>query len=184
MKTNITKIWFTGSHGTGKTTQMEYFTKFHPQYSMMKIERRDLHEKGIIKLNKEAAPWDEIVIAGSVMLSILATSAPFISDRSWVCKCAYSQALPYDPEIIYALHTLYTDAFPGFDPSIEKYIYFPPIIDLEDDGVRSVDPVYQKEIDNLVQFYLNYFSIPFYTLSAYTIQDRHLELEREIFGEI
>ena len=178
MKT--TKIWFTGSHGTGKTTQMEYFHQLHPEFGKMKMERRDLHEKGIIKLNREAAPWDEVVIAGTVMLAILATSAPFISDRSWVCKCAYSQCLPYRQEILDAFHTLYTDAFPGYEEN-EKYFYFPPTIPLENDGVRSPDLEYQKDVDLFIQFYLDYFGIPYHTITSSTIQDRHFEIERVVF---
>jgi hypothetical protein len=181
MKTNINKIWFTGSHGTGKTTQMEYFHQIHPEFGKMKMERRDLHKQGIIKLNKDAAPWDEVVIAGSVMLAILATASPFISDRSWVCKCAYSQALPFRQEILDAFHTLYTDAFPGMNEATEKYFYFPPTIGLENDGVRSTDVEYQKEIDLNVQFYLNFFGIPYHTITASTIQDRNFEIEREVF---
>jgi len=75
----VNKIWFTGSHGTGKSTQVDYFHNLHPEFNILDVERRELHSKGIINLNKRAAPWDEIVIAGNVMLGILSTSAPFIS---------------------------------------------------------------------------------------------------------
>lgn len=184
MESKIKKIWFTGAHGTGKTTQLEYFRKFHPEYDTLDVERRDLHAKGIINLNKRAAPWDEIVIAGNVMLGILATSAPFISDRSWVCKCAYSAALPFPEKLLDAWHTINVNSFPGFTEE-EKYFYFPiGMFPIEDDGVRSTDPEYQKEIDFLVQFYLDYFKIPFYTIESSTVQDRHFELESEIFGKL
>jgi nicotinamide riboside kinase len=188
-KARYNKVWFTGAHGTGKTTQVNYFleqvntTAMHPKWQSLDVERRDLHAKGIINLNKKAGMWDEVVIAGNVMLGILRTSAPFISDRSWVCKCAYSQALPFEEKLLDALHLINTKAFPGFN-SNELYIYVPPVIPLEDDGVRSVDPEYQKEIDYYVQFYLDYFKIPFYTLESYSVQDRHLEIIKEVFGEV
>lgn len=175
-----TKIWFTGSHGTGKTTQADYFHTLHPEYSVMNMERRELHHKGIINLNRRAAPWDEVVIGGNAMLAILSTSAPFISDRSWICKCAYAQACPFDQELLDAWHTVNTMSFPGMSEQ-DVYFYFPPTIPLEDDGVRSTDKDYQHWIDNLVQFYLSYFSIPFHTIEGETIQDRNFEIERVVF---
>jgi nicotinamide riboside kinase len=171
----ISRIWFTGSHGTGKTTQLEYFRSLFPQYQKVDMERRDLFEKGIIKINKEAAPWDEIVIAGNAMLAFLSTSTPFISDRSWICKCAYAQALTLPDELLGAWHTINTAAFPGFTDE-DAYFYFPPNLPLEDDGVRSIDPEYQKEIDYWVQFYLDYFQIPFHVLEGLSVQDRLIEI--------
>ena len=175
------KIWFTGAHGTGKTTQVNYFNKLHPEFNILDVERRDLHARGIINLNKRAAPWDEVVIAGNVMLGILSTPSPFISDRSWICKCAYSAALPFEEELLTAWHVININSFPGVAKD-EKYFYFPPVIPLEDDGVRSMDPEYQKEIDFYIQFYLDYFGIDFHTMEAYNVQDRNFEIESVVFG--
>lgn len=174
------RIWFTGAHGTGKTTQRDFFKMLHPEFHVMEVERRNLVEDGIIKVNREAAPWDEIVIAGCAMLSFISTPAPSISDRSWICKCAYSQALPYDPELLYAYHVVNTYAFPGFSDR-DIYIYFPLGLPLEDDGIRSVDPEYQNDIDLLIQFYLDYFEVPYYILREQTVQDRNFEIERLVF---
>lgn len=168
---------------THNTTQLEYFRHSHPEYTKVDMERRNLFEAGVIKVNKEAAPWDEVVIAGNAMLAFLSASSPFISDRSWVCKCAYSQALPYPDELLDAWHVVNTKSFPGFTEE-DAYFYFPPTIPLEADGVRSIDPEYQKEIDFLVQFYLDFFKIPFHTVESYTVQDRHFEIERVVFGEV
>lgn len=183
MESSIKKIWFTGSHGTGKTTQLEYFRTIHPEYSKLNLEVRDLVELGIININKKAKPWDELAMKGRAMLQILSASSPFICDRSWVCKCAYAQALPFPQELLEAYHVENTCAFPGIAED-ELYIYFPPMIPLEDDGVRSIDPEYQKEIDLLVQFYLDFFQIPFYTMETLSVQDRNFEIERVVFGEI
>jgi hypothetical protein len=62
-----TRLWFVGSHGTGKTTQLEHFVTLHPHFHVVKSDRRKLLEEGVIKINREAAPWDEIVIGGDVM---------------------------------------------------------------------------------------------------------------------
>jgi hypothetical protein len=174
------KIWFTGSHGTGKTTQMNYFHMLHPEFRTVEMERRDLHHKGIINLNRRASPWDEVIIAGQAMLSFVSTPAPFISDRSWVCKCAYSQACDFSDELLAAWHTVNVLSFPGVAVN-ELYIYFPPVIPLEDDGVRSTDPAYQKEVDLLVQFYLDFLKIPYVSLQTTTVQDRHFEIERAVY---
>ena len=174
---------------THNTTQVEYFLQqvndktMHPKWQKLDMERRDLHAKGIINLNKRATPMDELVIAGNVAYGILSTSAPFISDRSFICKCAYSQALPFPEELIMAWHVINTMSFPGVEDN-EIYFYFPPMIPLEDDGVRSIDPEYQKEIDYWVQWYLDYFQIPFHTIESYTVQDRHMEITQKVFGKI
>jgi hypothetical protein len=71
-------------------------------------------------------------------------------------------------------------SFPGFTDE-DLYVYFPIAIPLEDDGVRSTDPEYQKEIDLLVVYYLDFFEIPYHEMKSETVQDRHLELERIVF---
>lgn len=177
------KVWFTGSHGTGKTTQVEYFRKFYPEYTKVDMERRNLFAAGIIKPNKDASPWDEIVIAGNAMLAMISTASPFISDRSWVDKCAYTQCSPFPEELLEAFHIVNVSSFFGVS-EIDRYFYFPPMIDLEDDGVRSPDPAYQKEVDYWIQFYLDYFKIPYHTIESYTIQDRHMEIIKTLFGKI
>ena len=159
---------------------MKYFADLHPDYNILDVERRDLHAKGIINLNKRATPWDEVIIAGNVMYGMIATPSPFISDRSWVCKCAYSQALPYPEELLDAWHVVNILSFPGFTEE-EIYFYFPPIFEIEDDGVRSTDPEYQKEVDYYVQFYLDLFQIPYHTISSETVQDRNFEIEKAVF---
>ena len=175
-----TKVWFTGAHGTGKTTQMEYFHNIHPEYDMMHMERRDLYKNGIIKINQEAAPWDEVVIAGTAMLSFLSQSSPFISDRSWVCKSAYSQCLLHPDDLKDAYHVVNAYAFPGFTDE-DIYFYFPPTLPLENDGVRSMNEEYRAEVDLWIQFYLNFFQIPYHTITEETVQNRHFQIEREVF---
>lgn len=177
------RIYFTGSHGTGKTTQRDYFRKFYPEFHIMEMERRDLHAKGIINLNKRVNPWDEVIIAGNVMLNMLSTPAPSVSDRSWVCKCAYCQATSLDEDLKDAWHIINTRSFFGQGED-DVYIYFPPVIPLVDDGVRSMDPEYQSEVDYWVQFYLDFFHIKYHTMNSYTVQDRHFELEQVLFGGI
>jgi hypothetical protein len=177
------RIWCTGSHGTGKTTQVEFFLRLHPEFHRVEMERRKLVENGIIKVNQKAAPWDEIVIAGCAMLGILSTPAPSISDRSWICKCAYSQALPFPKELLDAYHIVNVNSFPGKTEE-DIYFYFPPSIPLEDDGVRSIDPGYQEEIDYYIQFYLDLFNINAYTILGDSVQDRNFEIEKTVFGKI
>lgn len=170
-----TRLWFVGSHGTGKTTQLEHFVNLHPHFHKVKSDRRKLLEDGVIKINREAAPWDEIVIGGDVMRNILSTPAPSIADRSWVDKCAYAQLLPYPDDVKEAMDIYYSHAFPGFTKN-DAYIYFPPVLQLIDDGVRDTDKKYQEAVDYMIQFYLDDFGIPFFTLTEKDVQDRYLQI--------
>jgi hypothetical protein len=164
-----------GSQGVGKTTQLEHFVSLHPHFSVVKSDRRKLVEDGVIKVNREAAPWDEIVIGGDVMKSILSASSPSIADRSWVDKCAYAQLLPYPQEILDAIHVYYSNAFPGISED-DAYIYFPPMIELVADGVRDIDKQYQKDIDTMIRFYANLLGVQLYTITQLSVQDRYLEI--------
>lgn len=168
-------MFFTGSTSTGKTTQLEYFIKCFPEYKKVTFRRRDLAKDGIIKINKEASTWDEIVLSGDVMLSLLSTSTPCISDRSWVDKCAYAQCLNLPEEVLNAFHIINVDAFLGVG-QLDRYFYFPPVLEIANDGVRPTDFDYQQEHDYWVQFYLDLFSIPYHTIESYTVMDRHFEI--------
>lgn len=171
------RIFLTGAQGTGKTTQVNEWINHHPEYSIIKNNRRQYAKDGIISVNKEAAPWDEIVIAGDVMLGILSTSIPCISDRSWVDKCAYASCLTYAETVLES----YIRAFPGLGDK-DLYFYFPIVdeVPLKGDDVRSDDVQYQREVDFYIQFFLNYFKIPYYTLTETSILARHFEIERFI----
>jgi hypothetical protein len=173
---NNYRIFFTGAQGTGKTTQLEYFRKEFPEYKQVVFERRSLFERGIIKINERAAPWDEVIMAGDVLKSILSTSIPSISDRSWIDKCAYTQALKFGESLLNTMHEYYTRAFPGVG-QLDAYFYFPiGVIPLESDGIRSGDAEYQKTIDYWINFYLDYFDIVPVVITSTTVLDRHLEI--------
>jgi hypothetical protein len=137
-------------------------------------------ERGIIKINKEARPWDEIVIGGDVMQHILSTPAPSIGDRSWIDKCAYAQLLPYADEVKEAMHIYYSAAWFGQNDD-DYYFLFPiGIIPLENDGVRSLDPEYQEAVDYWIQFYLSLFGVKYCILREKKVQDRYLEIKEVI----
>lgn len=172
---SATKIFFTGAQGVGKSTQADYFARQYPEFSVLKTRRREFFNSGIININQKASPMDEAIIMGDLLLAMATTPSPFISERSFVDKCAYTQCLPLKKEILDAYHVINTEAFPGLAEN-DFYFYFAPVLPLEDDGVRSLDPAYQKEVDFYIQFYLNYFQIPFISIEAYTVQDRHMEI--------
>lgn len=177
------RVWFVGTHSTGKTTQLELFAKAHPEFNIGKFDRRYLRKNGVIKVNREACPWDEIVIAGDVMKTILTTPTPAIFDRSWIDKCAYAQCLPVSSSLLTAYHTINVAAFFGFDENIDKYIYFPPIIPLEDDGTRDLDLEYREAVDFWIQWYLNYFlGSNYYTIQTDTPSTRLVEIEQYVFS--
>jgi nicotinamide riboside kinase len=179
----ITRLWMCGTQGTGKSTQVEYFHKLHPEFSTVNFKKRNLVKDGIISLNKKASTMDEAIIMGDFMLSVATTPAPFISERSFICKCAYSQCLPFSEELLNAYHIINTNSFFGVTEN-DLYIYFPPILELKEDGVRSMDPEYRKEVDYYIQFYLDYFQISYIMLQSYSLIERNFEIEQAVFGKI
>jgi nicotinamide riboside kinase len=175
------RIWLCGTHSCGKTTQRDFFLQIHPEYHKVEMGRRDLVEKGIIKVNQQASVADELIITGDVLKAIMSTPSPSISDRSFIDKCAYAQVLPYKQELLDALHLINVHAFPGFNDN-DLYFYFPPVVPLQEDGVRSIDPEYRKEIDLWIQFYLDLFGVPFVMIQGDSVQDRHLFIEQILGG--
>jgi len=169
------KIYFTGGQGSGKTAQLDFFIQNHPEFHVVKFHRRELFEQGVIRLNQEASPMDEAIILGDFMLALATTPSPFISERSFIDKCAYAQALKYPPELLDAYHIMNTYIFPGISQE-DNYFYFPPVLPLEDDGVRSTDKEYLKEVDTYIRFYLDYFNIDYHNLESKSLLDRHIEI--------
>lgn len=180
------RIWFVGSHGTGKTAQLEHFISLHSNLHRVdsSSDRRDLVERGVIKVNREAMPWDEIVIGGGVMREILATPAPSIGDRSWIDKCAYAQLLPYSEEVRGAMHIYYSAAWFG-QKEDDFYFLFPTgVLPLKSDGIRDSDVKYQEDVNYWIHWYLEYFDVDYINLQAKSIQDRYLEIKEvlDYFG--
>lgn len=179
----LRRVWFVGTHSTGKTTQLKLFKEAHPEFNVGKFRRRELRNQGIIKVNRDAAPWDELIISGDILNTFLTTPTPFVMDRSWIDKCAYAQCLPVSSVLLRAYHTVYTASFTGVDEEIDRYIYFPPVIPLEDDGVRDTDPEYRADVDFWVQWYLDYFlGSDYYILKTDNPSTRLLEIEKYVFS--
>jgi hypothetical protein len=173
------KIFFCGSHSTGKTTQAMHFLEHHPEYHQVVFERRGLQKKGIITLNQHAAPWDELIIAGDYLKALLGTPAPFISDRSWIDKLAYAVTLKFPEPLINSFEQVLLAAF--FQPTdIDKFFYFPITFPLESDNIRSTDKQYQEEVDYYIQFYLNKLQVPYHTIESHDVQGRYLEIRSVI----
>ena len=174
------RIFFTGAHSTGKTEQAKYFVKKYPEYHLAKHERRQLVKDGIINVNETATPWDELIMAGDYLKAIISTPVPSLHERCWIDKLAYAQCVDLgdkktNDEWQHLMHYTLTKAFPPLS-EVDKFIYFPPYLDILGDGIRNTDLKYQQEVDFWIQFYLRFFNIEAHSLESQTIQDRHIEI--------
>ena len=147
----LPRVVFTGSHGTGKTTMLD---RFREDYPVITEVVRELIKKGVDTKN---AGLDTQMIIWNEYKSRFEDQEEYISDRAFLDVLAYTYFLyDKDPEkykdIIKQMRMEIRAWMVDYKPLI---VYFPIEFDIIDDGVRPVDPEYQRVIDGYIQDLLN-----------------------------
>ena len=165
------KIEFIGAQGTGKSS----IAKFLKGNGIPIIDNvvRDLIDKHHISINERGNINSQWMIFDAYY-HVLNEYPDFISTRSLFDVVAYSQYISKKSK-----EDIYQDVLDQVDELKEYlkynkdviYVYFPIEFEIKDDGVRSVDKAYQKEIDQIIQYRLKYTKTPFYTVHG-SIEER------------
>lgn len=136
------RIIFTGAQGTGKTTILNYFQGKQPIITNV---CRTLAKNGV-KINEMGDDESQATIF-NVYYDLLAQKN-YISDRGLTDVMAYSKWL-YEHDRLsekeWKREQRIFKTFIKTYPAI--YLYFPIEFRIEDDGVRSTDEDFRKEID-------------------------------------
>lgn len=170
------RVVFTGAHGTGKTTVLKMLES--EGYNTISGFSRQLREE----LGQPTELVDKILFQTELYKryrEVLISKETYISDRSLICVDAYTNMILLENEIILdrdsedmltqklselsiqmgTLTTLF-----HFQEKDVKIVYFPIEFALEDDGVRPIEPEFQRKIDRWIFDYLSFMNLPFLTV--------------------
>jgi GTPase SAR1 family protein len=142
------KIGLVGSVSVGKTTLINELSKL-PQFKDYKIatERsKYLRDLGI-PLNTDSTLKGQIIFTAERASELFHEN--LLTDRTVIDVMAFTNlAKSMTPSEKYKLEMLGNDLVAEYD-----YIFYIPIdgVDIEDNGVRTINPIYRKEIDIEIQ---------------------------------
>ena len=180
------KIGFTGAQGTGKTTAAKNLLQEMRSKAGERFIKIDLvHEAARscpLPINKETNCWSQLWIAAEMFQreieqEIVEKNDIIICDRTLLDAFAYS--IRADPNF-----------FRTLEPFIESYmgtydvIFYMPIHKgwLKKDGVRDVDPKFQKDINDRIYSYLNKWNLMYHTMPTLDEQIEYLLSEEFATG--
>lgn len=153
------KIAISGSHNTGKSTFIEDFLKKWTMYETFEKSYRSLIKEDNVTHSENGTEESQKRILDSLVdQAIEATKKEFvILDRCVLDNLAYSTWLNLNDKVsdkfLDESRILVRETLKLFD-----IIFFIPItkfsnIPIEDNSVRSVNPVYREEIDNIFKVF-------------------------------
>lgn len=170
------KIAITGAQSTGKSTLLRYLKQDEDLKGFEFIDEltRKIAARGI-NINEEGSNMSQIFTVTIHAENIMKDH--FISDRCALDGLVYTRWL-YDQGKVdkwmmdYAVGVA-NEVLPKYD-----YIfYLPAEIPIEDDGVRSSDETFRKEITKLFEFYIDKFKLKVFQLSG-SVSDRAKTFKR------
>jgi len=171
----------TGSHGVGKTTLVEVLQQFYESAGKSTVRflggeiARQVKEYGI-SINEQGTDLSQCVIFSGILdrlQSGLFDHERYIvfSDRSLVCPAAYSKVLKINDFILKTHLNMVKTFYKKIKRNNGVLFYLPIEFEIEDDGVRSTNEKFQKEVDVAIISILEEFKIPYYSLSG-SVEER------------
>ena len=167
----------TGAHGTGKSTLLKELRSV-PGYSFSDSVTR----KSGADINQSGNDDGQLKILAAIIDAEIKNDIfkkDFILDRSFIDFYAYTRYLYNHNQV--SLETL-TLIESEFDKRISQYtmiFYLPIEFDIEQDGTRSDDIQFQKEIDDIIKLILIGKEVPFVPVTG-SIDERVSEIKTYI----
>ena len=156
------RIIFTGAQGTGKTTVLNEFRN-HGKNVITEVVR-NLAKEGI-KINEMGDEKGQKKIF-STYEKLLSEQTEYISDMGLIDVLAYSIHLNKKGLVSDKLVKSQFNALKKFVKNNQDiiYCYFPIEFNVVDDGIRSLDEDYRREIDNNIKEILISLGAPWVTI--------------------
>ena len=159
------RIILTGSSGTGKTTVLNLFKE--AGYPVITEVVRNLIKTKGITINKEGTDETQMMVFNE-QKRVLGETEKYVSDRGLTDVISYTAAGVFDGKVSKSVldqQEIEVEEFVKNNSDI-VYIYFPIEFPVVDDGVRSTDEDYRKQIDNLIHDTLDGLGLGYLTVTG------------------
>lgn len=157
------KIAISGSQNTGKTTLLNLLKQEGGVVFLTEIVRQ-LVTEGIL-INKNADHRSQCLILEQHYRNCLKYDS-FVTDRGAIDAFVYATQNFLDRKFSFQEHKEHETLFLSSLPYYDYHFYLPPLGFIEDDGVRSNDQAYQKDIDRIFKTVYKRYNIPFFELKG------------------
>ena len=162
MRTN--RIALVGASSTGKTTVYELLKNKLPKYEFVNESTRTVGSYGF-PINEKGTDATQLAIS-SFHLEALLQPYNLVLDRCYMDVIVYSKFMDIDKSTFNYIE----DTWNRIKNEYTHYIYFPIEFDSVDDGVRSVNEDWRKEIDEEFQAVLEGVRQPYLTITGSPMQ--------------
>lgn len=161
------KITFTGTHGVGKSTLVDELLKNYPKFDKPSNFRRDM-VNSVTNFNvyESATIYEQSFITGFMAYEAIRNHS-FVHDRCIIDAFAYAEYANITKDDRLKLYDLYNEVIDNYD-----FIFYIPIeFTLECDGFRNVDTEFQKQIDDMIKYYLELTGVKYHTITG-SVEER------------
>lgn len=150
------RIALIGASSTGKSTVFKLLERELEDFDFISESTRTVREYGF-PINELGTDASQLAIS-SYHLQALLSKKELIVDRCYLDLLVYTEILENtsSPAFNFILKT-----WEYVRKEYTHFIYFPIEFSAVDDGVRSVDEEWRKEVDNLFRKYLIFYDIPY-----------------------
>jgi len=173
------KIAFTGAHGTGKTTllnKLKHEPMFNLEYEYIDEITRRMTKKGL-KINEGGDDMTQLLIMNSHVSNILKDKS--IMDRCALDGVVYTRCMYEKGQISDWVMDFAEKVHERLIGEYDYIFYLTPEFGVEDDGVRSVDVGFQRQILKLFEQYILECEVPVIHLTG-SVENRIKQIKESI----
>lgn len=168
----IKRIALVGASSTGKTTVYELLKHQLPKYEYINESTRTVGSYGF-PINEKGTDATQLAIS-SFHLEALLQPYNLILDRCYMDLLVYSKFMPKLSEKTY---NYISDIWGRVKNEYTHYVYFPIEFESVDDGVRSVNEDWRKQVDEEFQKQLKTVREPYLIVTGSPMERRNQILE-------
>ena len=161
----VKRIALVGASSTGKTTVYELLKNKLPKYEFVNESTRTVGQYGF-PINEEGTDATQLAIS-SFHLEALLKPYNLVLDRCYMDVVVYTK---YMENIRAMTYNYIEDTWNRVKDEYSHYIYFPIEFNSVDDGVRSVNEEWRKEIDKEFKDILEGVRKPYLTVTGSPMQ--------------
>ncbi len=161
----VKRVALVGASSTGKTTVYELLKNKLPKYEFINESTRTVGSYGF-PINEAGTSETQLAIS-SFHLEALLNPGNMILDRCYMDLVVYSTFMD---KLSKEAHNYIEDTWNRVKNEYTHYIYFPIEFDSVDDGVRSVNEKWRKEVDDEFRVVLEGVRQPYLTITGSPLQ--------------